>query len=88
LVDKPWQLINIGNVAGILLQDTPMHAYDVSRAVVHCLTRKIAANVAPGGITVNAIAPKYILRRLRKRSSAWTKDCIDSNNDLAIEGRG
>jgi len=36
----PGRVINIGSVTGILPQDAPTHAYDVSKAAVHHLTKK------------------------------------------------
>jgi NAD(P)-dependent dehydrogenase (short-subunit alcohol dehydrogenase family) len=36
----PRRVINIGSVAGILPHDAPTHAYDISKAAVHHLTKK------------------------------------------------
>ncbi len=53
----PGRIINIGSIAGIISQEAPTHAYDVSKAAVHHLTKKMAADLASRQITVNAIAP-------------------------------
>ena len=42
--------------AGIQHQPVPTFSYDVSKAAVHSLTRKLSTELAPT-ITVNAIAP-------------------------------
>ena len=62
--------INIGSIAGIISQEAPTHAYDVSKAAVHHLTKKMAADLAKKNITVNAIAPGYVPSRMSKGLSA------------------
>ena len=44
--DDPARVINIGSVAGFVPQEAPTHAYDVSKAAVHHLTRKLSAELA------------------------------------------
>src|SRR3569832_1199709 len=45
-VEDPARVINIGSVAGIMPQQAPTHVYDISKAAVHHLTRKLAADLA------------------------------------------
>lgn len=53
---KPSSVINIGSVTGFVPQPVNTWSYDASKAAVHHLTRKLAAEMAPE-VTVNAIAP-------------------------------
>ena len=69
--EDPGRIINIGSIAGIVSQEAPTHAYDVSKAAVHHLTKKMAADLAKRNITVNAIAPGYVPSRMSKGLSAW-----------------
>mmetsp|Transcript_22683 Transcript_22683/g.33495 ORF Transcript_22683/g.33495 Transcript_22683/m.33495 type:complete len:283 (+) Transcript_22683:17-865(+) len=69
--DDPSRVINVGSIAGLIPQSTPTHAYDVSKAAVHHLTKKLAADFAPQRITVNAIAPGYVPSRMSKGLNTW-----------------
>ena len=76
----PGRIINIGSIAGIISQEAPTHAYDVSKAAVHHLTKKMAADLALKQITVNAIAPGYIPSRM----SNGLKTYIDDNSNVDV----
>jgi len=41
-LQDPSRIINIGSIAGMTPQEAPTHAYDISKAAVHHLTRKLA----------------------------------------------
>lgn len=70
-IDNPSRIINIGSVTGIVSQAAPTHAYDISKAAVHQLTRKLSADLAPKHITVNAVAPGFVATRMSAGLASW-----------------
>jgi len=70
--DDPGRIINVGSVAGLVPQEAPTHAYDVSKAAVHHLSRKMAADLAPKHITVNVLAPGFVPSRMSDGLSNYT----------------
>ena len=49
--EDPARIINIGSVVGLMPQEAPTYAYDASKAAVHNMTKKFAADLAPKHIT-------------------------------------
>ena len=62
----PSRVINIGSVTGIHHQRVESWSYDISKAAVHHLTKKLAEHLAPRHITVNAIAPGYVPSKMTR----------------------
>lgn len=75
--EDPARVINIGSITGITPQPVPTYAYDASKAAVHLLTRKLAAEFADrsgsGGtrICVNAIAPGFVPSKMSAQLSTY-----------------
>jgi len=72
--EDPGRVINIGSVTGMVPQQAPTHAYDISKAAVHHLTKKMSTDLATKGITVNALAPGFVETRMSDGLAAWGAD--------------
>jgi NAD(P)-dependent dehydrogenase (short-subunit alcohol dehydrogenase family) len=53
----PARVVNVGSIDGLRVPPMPTYAYSASKAGLHHLTRVLARELGPRGISVNAIAP-------------------------------
>ena len=54
-------IVNVASTAGVRGMDTPLDAYQVSKAAVVSLSRSLALQLGPEGIRVNTVCPGAIL---------------------------
>jgi NAD(P)-dependent dehydrogenase (short-subunit alcohol dehydrogenase family) len=57
--DSPARVINVGSLAGRVVEPLSAFSYAASKAAVHHLSRVLAAELAPHRITVNTLVPGY-----------------------------
>ena len=72
----PARVVNIGSIDGLHVPALETYAYSTSKAAVHHLTRVLARQLAPRGITVNAIAPGPFESKMMAETLERFRDAI------------
>jgi NAD(P)-dependent dehydrogenase (short-subunit alcohol dehydrogenase family) len=68
------KIVNISSIPGRGLSGSSSGAYAAAKGGIIAFTRKLAHELGPFGVTVNAIAPSLTLtERLRPRWDGWTE---------------
>ncbi|HET7266237.1 MAG TPA: 3-oxoacyl-ACP reductase family protein [bacterium] len=83
------RIINISSVAGNGTARTGLTFYAMTKAAVSVLTRRLAMELGPHGITVNAVAPGFIMTDMVRehRSEQQLRDLVGNLAGLAMVGR-
>jgi NAD(P)-dependent dehydrogenase (short-subunit alcohol dehydrogenase family) len=88
--DDPARVLNIGSLAGAVVERLNAFSYASSKAALHHLSRELAAELAPRHITVNLIAPGYFETRMTShiRADETATEKLLSRVPLGRFGRG
>jgi len=85
--DDPARVINVGSIDGLRVPPLPTYAYSASKAGVHHLTRVLARELGPLGVTVNAIAPGPFESKMMARTLREFGEAIVAAAPLGLIGR-
>jgi NAD(P)-dependent dehydrogenase (short-subunit alcohol dehydrogenase family) len=95
MVERGWgRVVNVASIAG--LTGAPyISAYAASKHAQIGLTRAAAAEMAPRGVTVNAVCPGYVdtpmtresVGRIRERTGRTEEEALDALRAQNPQGR-
>lgn len=83
------RIINISSIAGHGTARPDLTFYAVTKAAVSLFTRRLAMELGPHGITVNAVAPGFIMTDMVRehRSEQQLRDLVKGLTDRTMVGR-
>lgn len=81
LPQQRGRIINVGSVAGVRGAADGL-SYTASKAGIEGLTRRLAVDLGPSGITANVVAPGVIETDIRANSSEQLGDLVDMNRGV------
>jgi NAD(P)-dependent dehydrogenase (short-subunit alcohol dehydrogenase family) len=85
--DDPARVVNVGSIDGMHVPPLHTYSYSTSKAAVHHLTRVLAKELGPRGITVNAVAPGPFESKMMAATLAIARDEIAHRSPLNRIGR-
>ncbi len=88
--DDPARVINIGSIEGLhipTVHSQGNYAYTASKAAVHHLTRHLAVELGPRGITVNAVAPGFFPSQMTSHIVDQQLQQLEENAPLGRIGK-
>jgi NAD(P)-dependent dehydrogenase (short-subunit alcohol dehydrogenase family) len=88
--EEPSRIINIGSMDGIhvpIVQRTSTVAYSASKAALHHMTKVLAVELGPHGITVNAVAPGFFASKMTDYVFEHYRKDIEDDCPLGRVGR-
>jgi NAD(P)-dependent dehydrogenase (short-subunit alcohol dehydrogenase family) len=85
--DDPARVINVGSIDGLRVPPFPTYAYAASKAGLHHLTRVLARELGPRGVTVNTVAPGPFESKMMAQTLREFGDAIVAAAPLGRIGR-
>ncbi len=86
MIRRKWgRIVNISSIWGITGASCEVH-YSAAKAAVIGLTKALAKEVGPSGITVNCVAPGVIATEMNAALDAGTMDALREETPLGVIG--